>query len=284
MADAYQGDVNVAWDDASAANQANWNDRAAIHKDSYGLESYDDPAYVYAEVRNDVAVLLTHLGRDSLDGLTIAHLQCHIGTDTLSLARCGAKMIGLDFSAESLRVATELAERHQTPITWVHSDVLKAAEAIGTQVDVVYTSVGTINWLEDLTTWAQQIATLLKPGGLFFIRDAHPMMYTVDETATTPILTYRYFPNGQALHFDDPSTYLGDGQIEHSRTYEYPHSISEILTALLDAGLTIRQFDEHKDISWKYAQMMVTNDQGRYEWPGQLREVIPCEFTLVASK
>lgn len=284
MTDAFQGEVTVAWDDARAANQANWDDRAAIHQESYGLESFDDPTRISAEIRKDLPVLLDALGRDSLDGLEIAHLQCHIGHDTLSLARCGATMTGLDFSADSLAVAKDLADRLNTPISWVQSDVLNAAEAIGKQVDVVYTSVGTITWFEDLATWAQQIAKLLKPGGVFFIRDAHPMLFTVDDTATTPTLKYRYFPNGQALHFNDPGTYLGDGQVEHTRTYEYPHSISEILTALLNAGLTITRFDEHQDISWQYADLMIQNDQGRYEWPGHLREIIPCEFTLVASR
>lgn len=284
MDEAFKGDVPVDWEDARAANQANWDDRAGIHQESYGLDSYDDPARISAEIRKDVPVLLDQLGRESLDGLEIAHLQCHIGTDTLSLARCGATMIGLDFSADSLAVAKALAERHNTPITWVQSDVYTAAEAIGKQVDVVYTSVGTITWFDDLATWANQIAQLLKPGGLFFIRDAHPMLLTVDDTTPTPELKYRYFPNGQALHFDDPSTYLGEGKVEHSRTYEYPHSISEILTALLNAGLTITHVDEHQDISWQYAELMVQNEAGRYEWPGHLREVIPCEFTLAARK
>lgn len=284
MTDAFQGDVNVSWDDARAANQANWDDRAAIHRESYGLDNYDDPEYIYAEIHNDLPVLLNALGCESLEGIEAVHLQCHIGTDTLSLARCGATMTGLDFSADSLAVAKDLANRHNTPITWVQSDVLNAAEAIGKQVDLVYTSVGTITWVSDLTTWAQQITKLLKPGGVFFIRDAHPMLFTVDETADKPVLKYRYFPNGQALCFDDPGTYLGDGQVEHSRTYEYPHSISEILTALLDAGLTITRFDEHQDISWQYAHIMKLNSQGRYEWPSHLCNVIPCEFTLVARK
>lgn len=149
--------------------------------------------------------------------------------------------------------------------------------------DVVYTSIGTITWLPDLERWATQVAALLRAGGTFYIRDGHPSLYTIDESAECLQLRYPYFGNGRALVWDDDSTYAGDGKVEHSRTYEWAHPISEILNSLIGAGLQILRVDEGTTLPWKFSPRMVEVTDG-YAWPEPERDLVPCTYTIIARK
>lgn len=274
---------DVDWETAREANLANWNDRVPLHEEGYGLASFDDPAHLSDVVRTDLPALLPHLPGRTLSGLDLCHLQCHIGTDTLSLARAGARVTGVDFSAPALRVAARLADAHGVTATWVHTDVMDAAASVADDFDVVYTSIGTITWLRDLDRWAAQIAALLRPGGVFYIRDGHPFLFTIDEEADTLQAAYRYFPDGRAQGWNDEGTYVGDGTVTHTRTWEFPHSLAEILGAVLGAGLEIVAFDEGRTLPWQYSPRMVRSGDD-WEWPGIDRERMPCTFTLVARR
>lgn len=276
--------VDIQWDDARDANKLNWNDRALLHEQAYGIEAFlRDPQHISGVVRDDAPVLAEHLP-NGLNDLDVLHLQCHIGTDSISLARLGARVTGLDFSPASLDVARRLAEQTDITVEWVESDVLDARAAVTGYYDVVYTSIGTIIWLNDLDRWAAQIAQLLRPGGVFFIRDGHPMMYALDEEAEDLTLRWGYFPTGQAQTWDDDSTYAGDGKVEHTRTYEWPHPISEIIGALLRAGLTIERFDEGATLPWQFSSRMHELPDGNYAWPESEQHIVPCTFTLVARQ
>ncbi|MGO1405161.1 class I SAM-dependent methyltransferase [Agrococcus casei] len=276
--------VDIDWSDARAANQLNWNDRASLHEEAYGIERYaNDRELISGVVREDAPVLSQHLNA-GLSGLDLLHLQCHIGTDTISLARLGARVTGLDFSPASLEVAKRLAIETDITADWVEADVLDARQAVSGDFDVVYTSIGTIIWLPDLDRWAKQIAALLRTNGVFFIRDGHPMMYALDEEAPDLTLRWGYFPTGQAQTWDDETTYAGDGKVEHTRTYEWPHLISEIITALLRAGLVIERLDEGQTLPWRFSPRMVELEDGDFAWPDSERSIVPCTFTIVARK
>ncbi|WP_420176151.1 class I SAM-dependent methyltransferase [Luteococcus sp. OSA5] len=275
-------DVTIAWDEAREANRLNWDDRASLHEDSYGIEAYvEDPGRISPQVVGDLAVLREHLGSQGVDGLDLLHLQCHIGTDTLSWARCGARVTGLDQSGASLDVARRLVARTGEEVTWVQADALAAREAVAGDFDVVYTSIGAICWLDDLGVWARQIAALLRPGGVFYIQDGHPMLFALEEVGANPRVVFRYFPTGAAQQWDDPGTYLGDGTVEHQRSYEWPHSLSEVIGSLLTAGLVLEHFDEGQTLPWRFSPAMVETDAG-WVWPTPDR--IPCTFTIVARK
>jgi SAM-dependent methyltransferase len=289
-------DSAVAWDAARDANRELWEDRAVLHEDLYGAHALAaDPTAISTVVRDDLPVLLQHLvGRapladaprdvdKPLAGLDLLHLQCHIGTDTLSLARLGARVTGLDFSPASLDVARRLAVEAGLEIAWVEADVLAARAAVPGDFDVVYTSVGTIVWLNDLTTWARQVAALLRPGGVFYIRDGHPALLALDEKASTPVVGYRYFANGQAQTWDDGSTYAGDGTTAHTRSYEWPHSLAEIIGSLLTAGLVLERFDEGKSLPWCFSELTAPVN-GSWEFGPEWRDKIPCTFTIAARK
>lgn len=273
----------VDWETARQTNRVNWDDRVPLHEIAYGLEAFEDPEFVTEVVRDDLASLALFLPTGTVDGLDICHLQCHIGTDTLSFARSGARVTGVDFSPAAIRSAARLTDALGLEATWVESDVLDARAAVTGDFDLVYTSIGTITWLPDLDRWAQQVIALLKPGGTFFIRDGHPALYSVDEHADALVLRYTYFGGGQALAWDDDTTYVGEGTVAHTRTYEWPHPLSEILNALIRAGLQLLHVEEGRSLPWKFSERMV-EVPGGFAWPEAERDLIPCTYTIIARR
>lgn len=282
-------DVDIDPGEAFAANQASWDERASIHANSgdYRMkELVDDPAALSDVAAQDLPVLAAHLPGGSLTGLDVVHLQCHIGTDTLSLARAGGTLTGVDFSPASLAIARDLAARAGSLISYVESNVEQAARAVGEQFDVVYTSIGTICWLPDLTVWAQNVADLLQPGGIFYFRDSHPMLHTLDDMGEQPFtVTTRYFANAATQEFDDYETYAGgeSATLRNTRNYDWPHAMSETVQALLGAGLRLTWLDEGRSLPWEaLPQMSAQGSDYVLDPPWDLR--VPLTYTIIATK
>lgn len=292
MADELAGeDVDLPWEDARAANLANWNDRVEIHTGGgYDMAAFRrDPAHISQVVAVDLPVLERFLA-GSIDGLDLCHLQCHIGTDTLSFARKGASVVGVDFSQPALDAAAAFAVELGHDAEWVATDVLEARAAVSARLgadrafDVVYTSIGTVWWLNDLDRWAAQVEALLKAGGVFYIRDGHPAMYSVDERRGELVSTYRYFANGSAQGWDVDGSYIGEGSTANTRNYGYPHPLSRILQALIGAGLELVWVDEGKTLPWRFSTFMDEREDGDFELPEDQRDLLPLTFTIVARK
>lgn len=278
-------DVDVDWESGRAANLANWEERVPIHERGYGLDRFrQDPAYLSSVVRTDLAALAAFLPDGGVSALDIAHLQCHIGTDTLSLARAGARVTGVDFSPAALVVAARLADELGLDATWVETDVLEARAAVVGEFDVVYTSIGTIGWLPDLDRWAAQIAGLLREGGTFYLRDTHPALLAVDPDADGLVIRDRYFPNGLAQQWDSEWSYVGGGTLSATRTYEWPHPVSEVVNALIGAGLRILRLDEGWRLPWRFSQRMVDVGDGDWALPEAERALVPVTFTVIARR
>lgn len=292
MADELSGtDAEVPWEVAKAANRANWDERVSIHVDGgYDLESFRrDTSHLSQVARTDLAELRRFLPH-GVAGLDVCHLQCHIGTDTVSFARAGARVVGVDFSRPALEAAAALAADSGVNAEWVHGDVLDARALVSEQLGahrafgLVYTSIGTIGWLADLDRWAAQIEALLRPGGLFYIRDGHPALYSLDENREELVSAYRYFNTGEAQVWDDAESYAGEGKLTSTRTYEFPHPFSELLQAVVGAGLEIVWFDEGKTLPWRFSEFMVERPDGEFELPPHQRELMPLTFTLAARR
>lgn len=270
-----------------ATNRLNWDDRSMVHADSamYDLAGLAaDPTRITDVVEDDLVILLPHLPDRTLSGLDAIHLQCHIGTDTLSLHRLGARVTGIDFSPKSLDHARQLADAAGASIRYEEVEVTRTAELITETFDLVYTSIGAITWLPDLASWASTISTLLRPGGTFYIRDGHPMLYTLEEADSGDlVVTNRYFETGAPEQWEESETYTdGDHSlIKNTQFYEWPHSISEIMDSLSGAGLQIIHFGEHKSVPWQALPSM-TEDNGRYTLPDP--ELVPLAFSIVARK
>jgi SAM-dependent methyltransferase len=281
-------------DRINAENRANWDERAALHVESYGaFELADAPEALSLVARVSAELMEPHLPGGSVSGLDLAHLQCHIGTDSISLARLEANVTGIDFSGEAVAIAASLASRAGVTgrCRFVKAMVEDAQDALaGQRFDVVYTGIGVLRWLPDLTVWAAAIAALLKPGALFFIYEDHPMMHALDwdDRRRQFIVAYPYFHSKEPITWDDGADYSSDATLSHRRSHERAHPISEIITVLLDAGLRIESFREHRTMMWKPCEAMVrTRGSGGVEEEFAMREHperVPLMFSLAARK
>lgn len=272
--------------DALAANRANWDDRADVHARS---QMYDvagflaDPTDISRVVLNDLEVLAPHLPQAGVTDRSLLHLQCHIGTDTVSWARLGARDVhGVDLSPNSLRHAARIAEADGREITWVEGDARFASTLIQRRFETVVTSAGTIVWLPELANWARSIHDLLEPGGVFLIRDDHPLLGAMDFEPWD--VTDDYLSGGGARTYDDSGTYTESsaGQIAHVRNHEWRHDLAEVVTALLQAGLVIESLAELPYMDWPAFPALVPCTHGWALPPGTPR--IPLNFAVVARR
>jgi len=253
----------------AAVNKANWDERVPAHAASpdYSVDRFiADPAFLSDVVRFD----LPRLG--DITGLRGVHLQSHIGTDTISLARLGASMTGVDFSGPAVRQARALAEQTGADATFVESDVYDAAEAAGRGAfDFVFTGIGALCWLPSVSRWAAVVASLLRPGGRLFIREGHPVLWTIQDGRDDDLLVveYPYFERPEPTVFDEDGTYVStDVVFEHTVTQEWNHGISEVVTSLLDAGMAITGLTEHDSVPWNAL-------------PGQMEQLGGGEWRLI---
>lgn len=268
--------------DYRSINLANWNSRVPHHEQGYELDRYrDDPAHLSEVVRFDIPRL------GDVNGLDGVHLQCHIGSDTLSLARLGATMSGLDFSAPALDVARRLSTDCGTPIDYVEADAYDAVAALGaSRFDFVYTGIGALCWLPSVERWASVVAELLRPGGFLFIREGHPMLWSLCDPRDDELVVveFPYFET-EGTPFSEPYTYVEhEAELTAPDIISFNHSLSEVFNALWSAGLTITMFEEHRTVPWNpLGTAMEEVGGGEY----QLRERperLAATYTLRAEK
>lgn len=281
-------------------NRANWDSRAAIHAANYGIDTLlADPTALSDVVRFDVPLL------GDLTGLDVVHLQCHIGTDTLSLHRLGGRVTGLDLSPASLAEARALATKAGASIDYVESDVYSAPAALaGRQFDLVFTGIGALCWLPNIARWAEVVASLLRPGGRLFLREGHPVMWAsvvvtlgddpVDRAQQpwisasghqTVALELPYFERPEPLVWHEEFTYAGDERLASPVSMEWNHGLGEIITALLDAGLHLTSLTEHDSLPWEGVPGLMDLDEATGEY--RLRDRpnrLPVSYTLTATK
>ncbi len=268
-----------------ALNRRSWDERAPLHaaSESYGLREFrSDPDYLSEVVRFD----LPRLG--SIAGLRVAHLQCHIGTDTVSLARLGAAQVaGLDFSPASLSVARELAADLGLEIDFVEADVYRAVDVLGAgNFDLVYTGIGALCWLPSITQWAQVVAGLLAPGGRLFIREGHPVLWSLDYLVTDRlVIGHPYFETIEPIVDDEDETYVPtDTKLVNTITHSWNHGLAEVITAVQDAGLEFISLAEHTSVPWAAIPELMTHiGDGEYALREQ-PERLPMSYTLQARK
>jgi SAM-dependent methyltransferase len=242
----------------------------------------EDPEFLSAVVRFD----LPRLG--DIRGLRGVHLQCHIGTDTISLARLGARMTGLDFSAASLEQARLFSERAGPHVEFVEAQLYEAVASLGEEAfEFVFTGIGALCWLPSVDRWAKVVADLLVPGGRLFLREGHPMLWTLEDERPDGLLVavYPYFEREEPTVFDSPDTYVQtDVTFTNTVTHEWNHGLGEIVTALLEAGMELTMLVEHDSVPWEALRGQMTQiELGEWrltERPWRL----PHSYTLQAIK
>ena len=265
------------------ANRLSWDERVPIHVAS---KTYDVAGFLSdsTEISGVVRFDKEHIG--DVRGKSLLHLQCHFGRDTLSWARLGAIVTGVDFSRPAIEAARSLSEESGVPGRFILSELYDTPSAVAEHFDIVYTGVGALCWLPDIRGWADVVGKLLKPGGVFYIREGHPVLWCLDDETEDAALSirYPYFETADPMKFVESSTYTdGDASLDHSTTYVWNHGIGEIVTALIDAGLQLEYLHEHPFCNWKGSPWMIEGQDGLWRLPDH-RERAPLMYSIRAVK
>jgi SAM-dependent methyltransferase len=266
------------------ANQENWDARTPMHVASrfYGLDGSRSPDSWFGSFEWD------DLG--PLNNRDVVHLQCHLGTETVAFAQRGARTTGLDISGESIAQARLIAQRAGVDVDYVQANVYDAADILGKhRFDVIYTGKGAICYLPDLPRWASVVADLLRPGGLLYIVEFHPMLQSLSPKPAPGddpglLLRHDYLEGRGALERASDSTYTDGPALENtSHAYEWAHGLGDVITALVNSGLTIARLRESELLPWPRWDRMVQDDSGWWRLPPSDPR-IPLLYGLRATK
>jgi SAM-dependent methyltransferase len=229
----------VSETDYLSVNRAWWHERVGIHLES---EFYDVAGF---RAGGDTLRDFEPGEVGDVSDRTLVHLQCHFGLDTLSWARRGARVTGLDFSAPATEAARAIAEECGIDARFVTADVYDAVEVLGETYDIVYTGLGALNWLPDIRRWAEIVVSLLKPDGFLYLAEFHPFSDIFDEADGTTV-RFDYFGQSPLVWEDAPGTYAQtDAVTQSNRAIEYLHPLGDIVSALIGAGLRVEFLHEY---------------------------------------
>lgn len=255
-------------------NRSTWNEKVKIHSES--------SMYAMDEFMKGKSSLMPYelkaLG--NVDGKSLLHLQCHFGQDTLSWAREGAHCVGVDLSDKGIELAAELNNKLGLDAEFVCCNVLDTSRFVKRTFDIVFTSYGVIGWLPDLKPWAQMIVERLKPGGIFYIVEFHPILWMFDYTGDTSELKYHY--NREEVIYDEyKGTYANENAEILSKEYGWNHGLGEVINALIQAGLEINYLNEHDESPYDVFPDLIKTETGLYKMKDQL---YPMVFEIMATK
>lgn len=264
-------------------NRANWEERLPLHlaSDLYDMST------LLAGKGNLHPIEEEELG--AVDGLDILHLQCRFGFDSLALAQRGARVTGIDFDRAAIAKAKSLAEELDLSdrATFFDGNVLEADKILTTPAnfDRVFVTWGTICWLPDIKTWARVIAHFLKPGGWLYFADHHPIVSAFDDEFSSapdmPTFFWPYFSK-KPLIDDAGQDYASGVQLKSGNLHEWLHTTGDIVTALLEAGLTITMLREHDGVPWQAYGCLVEGPDRLHRWPD--KPWLPLAISIKAEK
>jgi SAM-dependent methyltransferase len=270
-------------DQALADNRRLWDAWTGIH---VGSEFYDVDSF--RDGRRPIRLADYELAEvGPIEGKSLLHLQCHFGLDTLSWARLGANVTGVDFSHVAVEAAQRLANEVGVEARFVESDIYSLPDVLGGEYDVVYTSGGVLGWLPRIAPWAQVAAHFVKPGGFLYVTEIHPVAQAFADEGVLPgelKLGYPYWEHAAPITVQVQGSYADrsaptEGLIEHG----WDHSMGEIVSAIADAGLRIDFLHEFDFVQWPVTWLVKSAD-GRYRLPEGVGGELPLYFSLKAAK
>jgi 2-polyprenyl-3-methyl-5-hydroxy-6-metoxy-1,4-benzoquinol methylase len=261
-------------EDHFEVNKETWNEKVKIHSNS---DMYDLDAF-----KNGKSSLMSYelnaLG--DVKGKSLLHLQCHFGQDTLSLSRMGAACVGVDLSDEGVTLATSLNDELKLDATFLCCNVLDTSKHVKETFDIVFTSYGVIGWLPDLKPWGQMIAERLKKGGTFYMVEFHPIVWMFDYLEDKPIMKYGYMQD-EAIYEEYEGTYADQKSKMITKEYGWNHGFSEVINALVEAGLQIKYLNEYDKSPYNVLPNLVETASGNYVTKDKLYPLI---FEIKATK
>lgn len=257
------------------ANKTLWDRRTAVHKDS---DFYDVASFLKGRNTLNKAIELKEIG--DVSGKKLLHLQCHFGLDTLSWARLGAEVTGVDLSPASIAEAKRLSEESGLPAKFICCNVYDLEQHLNEKFDIVFTSYGTITWLPDLDKWAGLISHYLKTGGFFYLAEFHPVVWMFDEQFES--VKY-YYHNQEVIEIQTEETYTGHKVGVAGPEYSWNHSLSEVINALISNGLKLEFLNEFSWSPYSNFPNSVKGEDGNYRIMG-MEDKIPMVYSLKARR
>jgi ubiquinone/menaquinone biosynthesis C-methylase UbiE len=257
-------------------NRESWNELTSLHvkSDFYDLKNFKNGNTSLNHIE------IEEIG-DEVKGKKLLHLQCHFGMDTLSFARMGADVIGIDISDESIKVAIELSEELSLPAKFYRSNVYEIDKVLDEKFDIIYTAYGAINWLDDLDKWANIISRYLKPDGIFYMVEFHPFIYTLNENSE---ISDSYFKS-KPLETVVEKSYTDKSEVskKNLKHTEWHHSLSEVLNSLISNGLKIEFLNEFPFQVYNCFPNLTENEKGKWV-SDKYGDKIPHMYSVKARK
>ena len=258
-------------------NRRHWDELVPIHvrSDFYNVAAFREGACSLLPLEREEV--------GDVAGKSLLHLQCHFGMDTLSWARRGAIVTGIDFSPQAITAARQLAQEVDLSARFIECDLYAAPQHLAEQFDLVFTSWGVLCWLPDIPRWAEVAASLVRPGGFFYLAEVHPTALVFEaEEGQRPALTYPYF--GGRMTYEAPSTYADAcAKVEHATTHQWTYGLGEVMTSLTDAGLRLEYLREHDFTCFRHFPGLRRGTDGLWRAPGDW-PALPLSFSLKAVK
>jgi SAM-dependent methyltransferase len=267
-----------------ATNRAHWDEKVALH---LGPRGYNLTSLRAGHGRFN-AIEEAELW--PVAGSRILHLQCHFGSDSLKLAQRGASVVGLDFSAPAIEAARQLAAELGLAdrARFVHADLYDAPAAIPERAafDMVFVTWGAISWLPDIYRWAQIVCHFLKPGGSLYLAEAHPAAMVFDDAAMLSDGRPGYFApyfSREPVVMEEAHDYIDETTtVANATTYTWVHPLGEVISAVLEAGMTLDWLHEHDTVTWHMFDVLIKGADGLWRWPD--KPWLPLAFSLRATR
>ena len=260
--------------DYLSKNRAAWNKKTEVH---FGSEFYDMKGFL------DGKTSLKKIELDLLGDIqskTVLHLQCHFGQDTLSLARMGAIVTGVDLSDKAIEKAIEIAREINVPAAFICCNIYDLPNHLHQKFDIVFTTYGTIGWLPDIEEWAKVVSHFIKPGGKFIFAEFHPVVWMFDNDFTK--IEYDYFQSSPIIETEE-GTYADVSASIQPETISWNHGMAEVIHALLKNGLELQSLDEYDYSPYNCFKGMVEYEPGKFRIK-HLEKRIPMVYSLSAMK
>lgn len=255
------------------ANRRSWNHRVGIHQESsfYQLDEFIKGKTSLNEI--DLQIL------GNIKGKQILHPMCHFGMDSLSMVRMGAEVSGFDLSDKAVEKANELGKKLKLNASFVACDYYDFPKHIHQKFDLIYLSYGVIGWLPDLTKWAKLAYDALKLNGELILIEFHPFVWMYDDDFKN--IQYNYFNDG-VIHTQEAS-YTEKDSTDKQAFYSWNHSLSEVLTSLINAGFSISKFEEYDYSPYDCFKNTYEFENGKFRIK-TFQDRAPLVYALVASK
>lgn len=256
-------------------NRESWNNLTNVHAESqfYNVEGFKNGCTSLNHIE------MSELG--DVKGKKLLHLQCHFGLDTLSLARLGADVVGVDISDTSIQKANELSRELGIPARFYRSNVFDVEQVLNETFDIVYVSYGAINWLDNLDAWAGIISRFLNPGGIFYMVEFHPFRNTFNNESE---IFYNYFKS-DAIETIIEKSYTDKSEITNKnlKHIEWNHSLSEVVNSIVSNGMQIMFLNEFPYQVYNCFPNLIEIEKGKWV-SNKYGDTIPYLYSIKAKK